>query len=232
MIPDFGIPIGTRVEIDGDGYRYKYRLDFGHVLTDEATGLEREPISHEEMNGFYRAGRIRMRGIGRPNRYTGFPVALPDEGLTQAEKLRAFYVRAWDEEPSSISHVAMKPFIERVHGRAARKGLVGPPPSTGAVMAWIRLRGERDFRPDNVMRTRTGKVKRTGKSSAAVEKLIFEAVCWFCAAAPRQKDAAWHRVVRFVGILNGIRRRRNPEATLFDPPCQETVRLRVEIAWG
>jgi len=229
MILDFDIPVGTRVEIDGHAYRYKYRLDFGHVLTDEATGVERPPISHSEMNEFYREGRVRLRGVGRPNRYTGFPDAPPGEELTPAERVRAFYVRAWDEKPCSISHAAMKPFIESVYREAARKGLVGAPPSTGAVMAWIRLRGEPGHRPDNVMRTRTGKEKRAGKFSGSVEKPVFHCVCWFYAAEGRQKIEAYARLVRGLRLLNRMARRRYPDWADLKTPCAETFRLRVEV---
>lgn len=229
MILDFEIPVGTRVEIDGHAYRYKYRLEFGHVLTNEATGVEQAPIPHAEMNGLYREGRVRLRGVGRLNRYTSFPDTPPGEELSPAERVRAFYVRAWDEEPCSISHAAMKLFIERVYAAAARKGLVGAPPSTGAVMSWIRLRGERDFRPDNTMRTRTGKVPRTGKFSSAVEMLVFHCICWYYAAEGRQKIEAHARLVRGLRLLNYTARSRYPDWTDWEAPCRETFRLRVEV---
>ncbi len=225
MIQDIGIRPGTRVEIDDVTYRYKEPLDGGHLMVGEADGQSRL-VSNEDLARFYAEGRVRLLGVGRPNRYTKAPDLEPGEMLDMHERVRAFYVRAWDRARTSISHRAIKGFIERQAVRARREGFLWTP-SSGAVIAWVRERGEADSRPDRAMRTRTGKVKHDSKWGKTTERAIYRSVAWFYAMDGRGKNEAHARLFEVIRRYNALCARRIPAWKNLPVPTYETLRLRI-----
>ena len=115
-----GIRSGTRVTFPFGAFRYKEPLDHGHLFASEADGSAKF-VSDEDLARLYVERKVKIVGFRQPNAHALFADLGPLESLDPWEQTRAWFVRAWDKDPCSISHAAIKAFIERCEP-AARTG--------------------------------------------------------------------------------------------------------------
>jgi putative transposase len=221
-----GIRSGTRVTFPFGAFRYKEPLDHGHLFASEADGSAKF-VSDEDLARLYVERKVKIVGFRQPNAHALFADLGPLESLDPWEQTRAWFVRAWDKDPCSISHAAMKAFIERC-APAARKDGVAVMPSSGSVMLWIRERGEMDFRPTKAMRTRTGKAPRVSKFHPFVERAMASCVAWFWSHESYDKTDAYARLFRMIRLVNAWGAKRFAAWRPIAAPTYETLRQRID----
>jgi putative transposase len=224
------ITLDRRVILPTGAFRYHGPIGHDrHHLISEANG-EAIVLSDKELVDIYGRYGLKLGSRRNSNKYDEAGGLGPDEVLKPMEMARAWFCRAFDKAPTSLSTRALDAFVRR-NADAAKKEGVTHLPSAGALRRAINARGEPGRRPSKAMRTLRGTVRRATHFPAFVEKVLERTVAWHWSVRGRKKGEAYARVVCLIKIAN----RFGP--ALFGgawrplpTPSKETVRFRINRA--
>ena len=116
-------------------------------------------------------------GARRPNRHDAAGPLGPDEALTPLERARAWFCRAFDRAPTSLSTRKLDAFV-RAHAERARAEGVTHLPSAGALRRALAARGEPGHRPSRVFRTLPRRPPDLKHFHPFVEAALTRMVAW------------------------------------------------------